>query len=241
MERRLAAILEADVAGYSGLMEADEEGTLARLNVLRCDVIEPLIEKNHGRVVKLMGDGLLAEFGSAVDAVRCGAEIQQGIHEKCVAAPDGQLMKLRIGVNLGDIIIQDGDIFGDGVNVAARLQQLARPGSVAISDDVYRQVESRLDLDYEDLGEHRVRNIKRRVHAYRVIAHTEESVAREAPARNGVSVRRLAIAAILGCAIAGGLAAWLILSGELMGPAEAVCTDHLGLPVKSDSCPIPAE
>lgn len=238
MERRLAAILEADVAGYSGLMEADEEGTLARLNVLRCDIIEPSIEKNHGRVVKLMGDGLLAEFGSAVDAVRCGAEIQQGVHELHVATPNGQQMKLRIGVNLGDVIVQDGDIFGDGVNVAARLQQLAKPGSVTISEDVYRQVESRLDFTYKDLGEHHVKNIKRQVHAYSVINEAVEPAVHEVPAGNARSVRRWTIAAILACA-AAGLAVWLILFGGLVNSVDPGCTDHLGLPVVSKDCPKP--
>ena len=135
VERRLAAILAADVAGYSRLIGADEEGTLSRLKGLRAEVIDPKIAGHHGRIVKTTGDGLLVEFASVVDALRCAAEIQAAMVESNAPLPAGERIDLRIGINMGDIVVEDGDIFGDGVNVAARLEALAEPGGICVSVD----------------------------------------------------------------------------------------------------------
>jgi len=136
VERRLAAILAADVVGYSRLMAADEEGTLARLRAHREEFIDPTIAKHHGRIVKLMGDGALIEFASVVDAVRCALDIQRGMADRNAGVSDGQRIDFRIGVNLGDVIIEGDDIYGGGVNIAARLEGLAEPGGIVISGTV---------------------------------------------------------------------------------------------------------
>ena len=166
MERRLAAILVADVVGYSRLMEADEAGTLARLKALRTELIEPKLAARRGRIVKLMGDGLLVEFASVVDAVLCAAEIQSAIATANAEVPKDQRLIFRIGVNLGDVMVEGDDIYGDGVNVAARLEGLAEPGRVYISGDAYRQVRNKLDFGFEDLGERQVKNLTEPVHVY---------------------------------------------------------------------------
>ena len=158
MERRLAAILAADVVGYCRLMGADETGTLAAMRTLRKDTIEPLVASHRGRIVKLMGDGLLVEFGSVVDAVGCALAWQ-----KERQAAEDQTLRFRIGVNLGDIIFEEGDIHGDGVNVAARLEGLAEPGGICISSVVHDQVYRRIDVDFTDLGEQELKNIDRPV------------------------------------------------------------------------------
>ena len=167
MERRLAAILAADVVGYSRLMGADEAGTLARLKSLRKELVQPKITGRGGRIVKLMGDGLLAEFPSVVEAVQCAVDIQQDIAEREPDMSGDRRMRLRIGVNLGDIIVEGSDIYGDGVNVAARLEGLSEPGGVVLSDDAYRQVRDRLDLVWQDDGEHEVKNIARPIRIWR--------------------------------------------------------------------------
>jgi adenylate cyclase len=167
-ERKLAAILAADVVGYSRLVGDDEAGTIARLKAMRQDVIEPLIAEYHGRVVKLMGDGALVEFASAVDAVECAIAIQKGITACEAAIPESRRIAFRIGINIGDIIVEDGDILGDGVNVAARLEGLAEPGGICIARNVYDQVKAKLDRAFEPLGEHRVKNIAEPLTVYRV-------------------------------------------------------------------------
>jgi TolB-like protein len=164
--RRLAAILAADVVGYSRLMGADEAGTHARLKTLRQDLIDPKIAEHRGRVVKRTGDGALVEFASAVDAVRCAVEIQQVMAARSHGTAEGRRIQFRVGINLGDVIVEEGDIFGDGVNVAARLEALAQPGGVCISDVVHQMVGARLDLAFEDLGEQRVKNIARPVRVW---------------------------------------------------------------------------
>jgi class 3 adenylate cyclase len=143
-ERKLAAILAADVVGYSRLVGDDETGTIARLKALRKDFIEPLIAEHHGRVVKLMGDGALVEFASAVDAVECAVAIQKGVAEQEADLPESRRLAFRIGINVGDIIVEDGDILGDGVNVAARLEGLAEPGGICIARNVWNQVKAKL-------------------------------------------------------------------------------------------------
>ena len=140
VERRLAAILAGDVAGYSRLMGADEEGTLARLNAHRRELLEPTIAEHRGRIVKRTGDGILVEFGSAVDATRCAIEQQRGMAQRNAHEPADRRIELRIGIHVGDVIIDEGDIFGDGVNIAARLEGIAEAGGICISDDAFRQV-----------------------------------------------------------------------------------------------------
>ncbi len=167
MERRLAAILAADVVGYSRLIRADEEGTLAALQALRAELIDPKIAEHHGRIVKLMGDGMLVEFGSVVDAVRAAVEAQQSVSERNAGLPDDKRIEFRVGVNLGDVIIDGDDIQGDGVNVAARLEGLAEPGGVCVSGMVYEGVRDRIDIPFEDLGEQEVKNIDRPVRVWR--------------------------------------------------------------------------
>ena len=168
MERRLAAILAADVAGYSRLMGADEEGTLARLNAHRREFLEPTIAEHRGRIVKRTGDGVLIEFSSAVDATRCAIRTQRGMAERNAGVSDGQRIEIRIGVHVGDVIIEEGDIFGDGVNIAARLESLAQPGGICISDDAYRQVRDKLDVNFQDSGEQELKNIARPVRVYQL-------------------------------------------------------------------------
>ena len=166
VHRRLAAILAADVAGYSRLMGADEEGTLATLTAHLTELIEPCIAEHHGRVVKTTRDGLLAEFGSVVDAVKCAVAFQEGMAERNGGTPEDRRIDFRIGVNLGDVIIQDDDVYGDGVNIAARLEGLAEPGDVVVSGTVHEHVRSKLDIGFNDLGVHEVKNIVEPIQAF---------------------------------------------------------------------------
>ena len=159
MERRLAAIFAADLVGYSRLMGEDEAGTLKRLKSLHDELVQPKIEERKGRIVKLMGDGLLAEFPSVVEAVQCAVDIQQSITGRETDLPRERRLRLRIGVNLGDIIVEDSDIYGDGVNVAARLEALADPGGVCVSGTVFDHVKGKIGVEFADLGEQRVKNI----------------------------------------------------------------------------------
>jgi len=167
IERRLAAILSADVAGYSRLMSGDEAGTLAALKAHRAEFIDPTVDEYGGRLVKLMGDGALVEFPSVVDAVECAIAVQHGMAERNAEVPESTRIAFRIGINLGDIIIEGDDIYGDGVNIAARIQEIAAPGGVCISGDAYRQVRSKMDATFEDLGEQEVKNIPEPVRMYR--------------------------------------------------------------------------
>jgi class 3 adenylate cyclase len=165
--RKLAAILAADVVGYSRLAGVDEEGTLARLRSLRSDLLDPTIAARNGRVVKRTGDGLIVEFRSVVDAVRCAIEIQNAMVERNAGAPEERRIDFRIGVHLGDVVEEsDGDLMGDGVNIAARLEGVAQPGAICISEDAYRQVKSRLNLRVSDLGATALKNIAEPVHLY---------------------------------------------------------------------------
>jgi len=173
--RRLAAILAADVAGYSRLIGADEEGTLNRLRSIRTDVINPKVTEHHGRIVKTTGDGLLVEFTSVIDALRCASEIQTAMAEANVGIAADKRIEFRIGVHQGDIVVEDGDIFGDGVNVAARLEGLAEPGGICVSARVQEDAAGKLDLTFEDLGEQSLKNIARLVRVYRVRFATAEN------------------------------------------------------------------
>src|SRR6202008_2399925 len=168
-ERRLAAVLSADMVGFSRLMEVDETGTLARLKTHRLELIDPAIAKSRGRIIKTTGDGMLVEFHSIVDAVLCAAEIQRRMARRNADVPPARWMQFRIGINLGDVIVDDNDIFGDGVNVAARLQMRAEPGGICVSGAVRDQVGQRLeDIEFEDLGDQSVKNIARPIRVFRV-------------------------------------------------------------------------
>ena len=167
VQRRLTAILAGDVVGYSRLMGADEEGTLARLNGHCREFFEPKIAEHRGRIVKRTGDGILIEFGSAVDAARLAVEIQRGMVARNGALPQDQRIELRMGIHVGDI--EDDDIFGDGVNIAARLEGIAEPGGICISVNAYRHVRGKVDVEFEDAGEHELKNIARPVKVYRAL------------------------------------------------------------------------
>src|SRR6516165_7260128 len=166
VERRLAAILAADVAGYSRLMGADEEGTHEQLKAHLGELVVPKIGEHRGRIVKNTGDGFLAEFASVVDAVRCPVEVQRAMGERNAAVPAEQRIEFRIGINLGDVIVEEHDIFGDGVNVAARLEALAEPGGICVSRVVRDQIRDKLPYPFEDMGEQSVKNIARPVRVY---------------------------------------------------------------------------
>jgi len=165
--RRLAAILAADVVGYSRLMGEDEAGTHARLKALRHDLIDPKIATHRGRIVKRTGDGALVEFASVLDAVACAVEVQRALADYNQAVPAAQRLEFRVGINLGDIIVDEGDIFGDGVNVAVRLEGLAAPGGVCVADSVYQLIRNRLELAFEDLGPQQVKNIAEPIRVWR--------------------------------------------------------------------------
>src|SRR5262249_19278220 len=168
VERRLAAILAADGGGYSRLMGEDEEGTLAAVRTVRRELGDPKIREHRGRIVKTTGDGLLVEFASVVDAVRCAVEVQREMIARNSQVPAEKRLEFRMGINVGDIIIEDGDIYGDGVNIAARLEALAEPGGICVSAAAHDQVRDRLDIAFRDLGDQQVKNIARPVRVYSV-------------------------------------------------------------------------
>lgn len=169
MERRLAAILAADVVGYSRLMGIDEAATLAALKAHRKELVDAKIAEHRGRIFKLTGDGMLVEFPSVVNAVACAAEIQGKMHERNADVPEGRRIEFRVGVNVGDIIVEGDDIFGDGVNVAARLEGIAPPGGIAVSGTARDHIGNQLSLAFEDLGEQTLKNIERPVKVFRVV------------------------------------------------------------------------
>jgi adenylate cyclase len=184
VERRLAAILAADVAGYSRLMGADEEGTLDRLKAHRRELVDPKVKEYRGRIVKTTGDGMLVEFRSVVDAVRCAVEVQRAMVDRNADVPEGKRITLRIGINLGDVIADGDDIYGDGVNIAARLEALAEPGGICISRLVYDQIRDKLSYTFEDRGEQSVKNIARPIGAFMLGGGAIRSLAAvAAPAR----------------------------------------------------------
>jgi adenylate cyclase len=210
MERRLAAILAADVVGYSRLMAADEKGTHARLKALRQGFIEPKVAEHHGRIVKLMGDGALVEFASVVDAVECAAAIREGVAERQADLAEDQRIAFRIGINIGDIIIEDSDIFGGGVNIAVRLEALAEPGGICVARNVYNQVKDKVDFGFQPMGEHAVKNIPEPVFAYRMLTGSA-SPARLLGfrrARGPIRLWVVAAATALILVAAGGAARW---------------------------------
>jgi adenylate cyclase len=168
VERRLAAVLAADVAGYSRLMGRDEERTLAQLKTLRKTLVDPAIAAHRGRIVKTTGDGMLVEFASAVDAARCAIEIQREMSHRTAGVPPEHRIEFRFGIHVGDIIIDDDDIFGDGVNIAARLEGIAEPGGVCISDDAYRQIRGKIDIAFENIGKQTLKNIAEPMEAWQI-------------------------------------------------------------------------
>jgi TolB-like protein/class 3 adenylate cyclase len=216
VDRRLAAILAADVAGYSRLMGQDEVGTLARLRAHRRELIDPKIAEHRGRILMTTGDGFLIEFASIVDAVRCAAEVQRVMVDRECDRGEDRRIAFRVGINLGDVIVEDDDIFGDGVNVAARLEALAEPGGICVSGVVREQVRDKLDLTFEDKSEQSVKNIARPVHVYSLgpaeIAATPLVAvqARPEPARSSAVCRHAVLAASLVAVIGIGLSVWWV-------------------------------
>jgi adenylate cyclase len=233
--RKIAAILVSDVVGYSRLASADEDGTLSRLRALRSDLIDPAVASHHGRIVKRTGDGFIAEFRSVVDAVRCAIELQNGLIQHNVEVAADRRIDLRIGVHLGDVVEEsDGDLMGDGVNIAARLEGIAAPGAICLSEDAYRQVSGRLDMAVTDLGEKALKNIGRPIRAYSlqvgVPAQTQPATEARPPEpkkRSLATPLALGLAALVVLIAAG---AWVFLSANratlvtTMAPAPAVAT-----------------
>ena len=231
--RKLAAILVSDVVGYSRLAGADEDGILARLRTLRSDLIDPTIAVHHGRIVKRTGDGSIIEFRSVVDAVNCAIEVQRAMVERNAEVAPDKRIEFRIGIHLGDVVEEtDGDLMGDGVNIAARLEGVAKPGGICISDDVYRQVKSRLDLTVSDLGPVPLKNIAEPMRAYSlevgappVARSPPADQAKSAPKRRSSTFASLAAVATLLLLVAAG---WYMLGGRLTKPAQAA---HLSIVV----------
>ena len=189
--RRLAAILAADVVGYSRLIGADESGTLQAFKSIRAELFEPAIATHNGRLVKTTGDGFLVEFSSVVDSLRCAVELQREMVERNVAVPTENRIEFRIGVNVGDVVVEDDDIFGDGVNIAARLEGLAEPGGICVSARVQEDAAGKLDLAFEDMGELELKNIVRPVRVFRL--HSDSVVG------GGEAHPRVARQAVRGC------------------------------------------
>src|SRR3984885_14003674 len=245
--RKIAAILVADVVGYSRLAGADEDRTLARLRGLRSDLIDPAIDAHHGRIVKRTGDGSLIEFRSVVDAVRCAIEVQNGLVERNAGLPPERRIEFRVGIHLGDVVEEsDGDLMGDGVNIAARLESIAKPGAICLSEDAYRQVKGRLDLAVTDLGSTQLKNIAEPIHAYSLqvgvptqakpaepITPVKSAASTPQKGRFGFAPLAAAIAALL-VVIAGG--AWWFLGANRPAsvaaktPAEAARLSIVVLP-----------
>src|SRR6202521_777721 len=223
--RKIAAILAADVVGFSRLTDADEDRTLARLRALRSDLIDPTIAVHNGHVFKRTGDGILIEFRSVVDAVRCAIEVQNGMDERNAGLPPERRIEFRVGIHLGDVVEEsDGDLMGDGVNIAARLEGVCEPGAICLSEDAYRQVSGRLEMEVTDLGPTQLKNIDRQIRAYSLQvgvlakpkpAKPAEPATPTAPTlqkrRFGLARLAAALAALL-IVIAGG--AWWLLNAN---------------------------
>ena len=211
IQHRLAAIFVADIVGYSRLMEADEAGTYAMLRAARSEVIDPAIAEHDGRIVKHTGDGFLAEFPTVHAAMECALGIQHEMGHRGADVPEDQRLKFRIGINLGDIIVDDdGDIFGDGVNVAARLESMASPGGICVSGPVYESIRKKLDVGLEDLGEQAVKNISAKVRVYEVRPDGEAGVPVPRSKRSQKRRSRLVVgaASVLSVLVIGGIAWW---------------------------------
>jgi adenylate cyclase len=229
VERRLAAILAADVVGYGRLVGADEAGTIARLRALRKVFIEPLVAEYRGRVVKLMGDGALVEFASAVDAVECAVAIQKAVAEREAGEHEDRRLQFRIGINLGDIVVEDGDILGDGVNVAARLEGLAEPGGICVARTVYNHVRGKLALAFAPMGAHRVKNIAEPVEVWRVALDGAKPKQIRALRWARPKLALAAAAVVLVLAI-GSLALWQWTAGPVLTGTSSSERDVLAMP-----------
>ncbi len=216
MARRLAAIMVADMVGYSRLMEADEAGTLARQQAYLAELIEPAIAARSGEVVKRMGDGLLAAFASVVDAVQCAVDIQNAMAEREAGSSEDRRIRYRIGINLGDVIVENGDMFGDGVNIAARLEQLAEPGGICVSGTAYDHLKANVDVGYEPLGAVPVKNISQAVRAYRVVADPAHAMRSTTKAPRRHRWRLLAGGLVL--ALAAVIGVWRFVGQEAAAP-----------------------
>ncbi len=216
--RKIAAILVADIVGYSRLAGTDEDRTLSRLRGLRSDLIDPAIDAHHGRIVKRTGDGSLIEFRSVVDAVRCAIEVQNGMAERNAGLPPERRIEYRIGIHLGDVVEEsDGDLMGDGVNIAARLEGIAAPGAICLSEDAYRQVRGRLDLAVTDLGQTQLKNIADSIRIYSLQVGVPAQAKPATPPGPVAPIRRSSLAPL-----AAGIAALLIvLAGGAWGLLEA--------------------
>jgi class 3 adenylate cyclase len=244
-ERKLAAILAADVAGYSRLMGADGDGTLAQLRAHRRALIDPKVQEHRGKIIKTTGAGLLVEFASVADAVRCVVEIQRGMAERNAGVPGSKRIEFRIGINL-DIIHQDKDIFGDGVNVAARLEALAEPGGICISRSVRDPVRERLGFTFEDMGEQALKNIAAPIHAYRVRFEGAEPPDRAAATFRPPRRRNVVTASVIGlvavcavAAIAAGFRPHRAPPPIPTQPVAAVASTPLPLPDKPSVAVLP--
>jgi adenylate cyclase len=233
VQRRLAAILAIDIVGFSRLMGADEEGTLARLKRVRADLIDPTIAEFHGRIFKTTGDGLLAEFSSVVDAVQCAAKAQIAMASRAAAEPPDKRMVFRVGINLGDIIIEGDDVYGDGVNIAARLEGICDPGSVMVSASAYEQVRDKVPLRFIDRGEQTVKNIARPVRVYALDLGPPGAVAKKAVPAGKNRRRTLLIAAVAALAVSSAGSYWL--TGRLAKPADAAAATIAVLPFANQS------
>lgn len=235
VERRLAAILYADVAGYSRLTGVDEEGTHRSLRESLGELSQT-IERHRGRICHFAGDAVLVEFATVTGAVECGLDAQRQFAARNVGVPAESQMRFRIGINLGDVIVDGHEIYGDGVNVAARLESLADPGGICISGTVYQAMEGKFDLPVDDLQEQRVKNIERPIHVYRIRPERIESG--DDLSRRGKSKSiRWAVMVFLLCGLIVGAAAavWLIDRERSQASADQ-CLDHLGLPVPKSEC-----
>ncbi len=218
--RKLAAILAADVVGFSRLASADEDRTLARLRALRSDLIDPTIAVHKGRMVKRTGDGAIVEFRSVVDAVRCAIEVQNAMAERNSGVSEDQRIEFRIGVHLGDVVEEDdGDLMGDGVNIAARLEGVAKPGAICLSEDAYRQVKSRLDLNVRDLGAVTLKNIAEPLRVYSV--EVGKPAAAPKPKRGAARLVRAGRSRACGAHRHGGRGGWYLTAGK---PAATVAS-----------------
>src|SRR5450432_4267637 len=225
--RKLVAILAADVVGFSRLAGADEDRTLARLRALRSDLIDPTIAVHNGRVVKRTGDGSIVEFRSVVDAVRCAVEVQSAMIERNAGVPEDRRIVFRIGIHLGDVVEEsDGDLMGDGVNIAARLEGVAKPGAICLSEDAYRQVSGRLDMQVTDLGPTQLKNIERsiRVYSLQVGVPAQAKPAMEAKP----APKKRSLLAPLGAAIVAlivlGAGAWYLAAANKTAPIASNAT-----------------
>ena len=234
--RRLAAILAADVAGYSRLMGTDEEGTHERLRAHLRELVDPKIAERNGRTDKNTGDGLLAEFPSVVDAVRCAVEIQRGMIDRDPEVPEERRIRFRIGINLGDVIVEEQDIFGDGVNVAARLEALAEPGGICIPRVVRDQIRDKLPYSFDDMGEQSVKNIARPVRVYSlrpytIADHPTASMPVAAPRRGRTSRVTIPAAAVAGLLTIAAGAWWLWLATKPSSTPSVAAATSLAQPL----------